>query len=304
MLASYCEKKGTKAEAIEFLIMAGRKEEAFVLAQSHNEMQTYADNVADLSSEEALRIAQYFEGKSQYGKAAVYYERSGNVQRALKLYIQGGEEFLDQAISLVARAKQEALTMKLRDYLMGEAEDPNPKDPIWVFKMYMALGNVRQASAIAITISNQEQESGNYKAAHAILYQTTTDLKKNNSLVPFDLYQKLMILHSYISVKRLVKMNEHEDAARLLDRVCKNISQFPAHDVTILTSTVVQATRANLKATAFNWSKVLMQNEYKNRIGEAYKKKIETVARRPVTEQIEDRKTPCPFCSVKFLSIF
>lgn len=40
---------------------------------------------------------------------------------------------------------------------------------------------------------------------------------------------------------------EHEDAARLLNRVCKNINQFPAHAVNILTSAVIEATRANLK---------------------------------------------------------
>ena len=259
-------------------------------------MESYASHATDLSSEEALRIAQYFEGKSEFGKAAIYYEKSGNVQKALKLFMQGGEEFLEKAIELVARVKQDALTRKLVDYL---TEDSTPKDPIWLFRLYMALGNIRQAAIVAITIANQEQESGNYKAAHSILYQTTKDLRNQGTPIPYDLYQKLMILHSYLSVKRLVKMNEHEDAARLLDRVCKNISQFPAHDVTILTSAVVQATRANLKATAFNWSKVLMQNEYRNKIAPNYKNKIENVARKPVAEEIEDRKTPCPFCGVR-----
>jgi len=60
-----------------------------------------------------------------------------------------------------------------------------------------------------------------------------------------------MVLHSYVVVRRLVKLNEHEDAALLLNRVCKNISQFPAHDVTILTTTVIESTRANLKGLAF-----------------------------------------------------
>jgi WD repeat-containing protein 19 len=32
MVANYCEKKGSKAEAVEFLIMAGKKEEAFAIA--------------------------------------------------------------------------------------------------------------------------------------------------------------------------------------------------------------------------------------------------------------------------------
>ncbi len=42
-------------------------------------------------------------------------------------------------------------------------------------------------------------------------------------------------------------MDLHDEAAKLLDRVCKNISQFPSHAVNILTSAVVEATRANLK---------------------------------------------------------
>jgi len=35
---------------------------------------------------------------------------------------------------------------------------------------------------------------------------------------------KLLILHSYVIVKRVIKGENHEDAAKLLDRVCKNIS--------------------------------------------------------------------------------
>ena len=31
MVAAVCDKRGLKAEAVEFLIMAGKKEEAFVL---------------------------------------------------------------------------------------------------------------------------------------------------------------------------------------------------------------------------------------------------------------------------------
>lgn len=32
VIASYCDKRGSKAEAIEFLILAGKKEEAFTIA--------------------------------------------------------------------------------------------------------------------------------------------------------------------------------------------------------------------------------------------------------------------------------
>lgn len=43
MLSSYCVKKGEHAEAIEFLLLAGKKEEAFLLAQSYDEIITYAN---------------------------------------------------------------------------------------------------------------------------------------------------------------------------------------------------------------------------------------------------------------------
>jgi len=33
-----------------------------------------------------------------------------------------------------------------------------------------------------------------------------------------------MTLHSYTLVKKIMKLEEHEDLAKLLDRVCKSIS--------------------------------------------------------------------------------
>ena len=297
MLAQYCEKKGTKAEAIEFLLIGGRKDEAFILAQSHGEMETYAKFVKEMAPEESLRIAQFFEGKSQWGEAAKFYEKSGNPSKSLKLFLQAGEEFISPAIELVAQYKQESLTHVLLDYLTGET-DGVPKNPQYTFKMYMLLGDMKQTSKTALAIANADQEQGNYKSSHQILFETFRDLKKHNLPVPWDVYQKLLILHSYVIVKRLVKIGDHENAARMLNRVCKNISQFPAHDVTILTSMVIEATRANLKAMAFQWSCVLMNPEYRNRIAEQYKKKIEAIARKPVKEELEEKKTACPFCKV------
>lgn len=37
--------------------------------------------------DEHLKIASYYEGKSQWGKAAKHYEKSENLNKALKLYI-------------------------------------------------------------------------------------------------------------------------------------------------------------------------------------------------------------------------
>jgi len=72
-------------------------------------------------------------------------------------------------------------------------------------------------------------------------------------------------MHSYLLVKRVNKIDE-ENAAWLLHRVCKNISQFQQHAVTILTSAVIGAMKANLKAIAYQWSVILVRPEYRNNI--------------------------------------
>merc|ERR1740139_434006 len=96
--------------------------------------------------------------------------------KALKLYIQEGESVIPDMIEMVAKVKMDALTHELVDYLMGET-DNIPKEPQWTFKLYRAIGNVKQAVKIAINISQQEQEVGNYKMAHNILLDTYKDIK-------------------------------------------------------------------------------------------------------------------------------
>lgn len=67
MLANFCELKGSKKEAIEFLVLGGKRENAFVIAQSHQEMDEYAKiilKIDEKNEDEHLKIAQYYEGKS------------------------------------------------------------------------------------------------------------------------------------------------------------------------------------------------------------------------------------------------
>ena len=109
-----------------------------------------------------------------------------------------------------------------------------------------------------------------------------------------------MVLHSYVILKRVLKLDEHEDAAKLFDRVCKHISQFPTHAVNILTSTVIEAMKSNLKGLAYQWSAVLVRPEYRSQINEKYKNRIENIARRPVKDEVDEVKTPCPFCHVNY----
>jgi WD repeat-containing protein 19 len=93
--------------------------------------------------------------------------------------------------------------------------------------------------------------------------------------IPFELSQRLLYIHSYQLAKRLVKMNDHLGAARLLIRVCQNISQFPNNMVNIMTTTIGECSQANLKQQAYNWSCVLIRPENIDKIPSKFKTKIE-----------------------------
>ena len=81
--------------------MAGMKKEAFVLAQSHGEMDTYADCLNECTQEERVEIAQFYEGRSMWDRAAKQYEESKNFTKALNLYIKAGELFIPNMINLI-----------------------------------------------------------------------------------------------------------------------------------------------------------------------------------------------------------
>jgi WD repeat-containing protein 19 len=51
-----------------------------------------------------------------------------------------------------------------------------------------------------------------------MLFDTYQKIRENKLQLPFDLDQRLMIIHSYIIVRRIVKAEDHENAAWLLNR--------------------------------------------------------------------------------------
>ena len=65
-----------------------------------------------------------------------------------------------------------------------------------------------------------------------------------------ELAHNLMLLHSYVLVKVLVKNGDHLAGARMLCRVAKSISKFKLHIVPILTSCVIECHRAGLRGQA------------------------------------------------------
>jgi WD repeat-containing protein 19 len=130
-------------------------------------------------------------------------------------------------------------------------------------------------------VSLHTQELGNYKLAHSQLLETCRELTAQNKRVPAELSRQLLLLHSYVLVKTLVKFNDHAAAARMLVRVAKSISKFPRHIVPILTSTVIECQRSGLKSTAFEYASMLMRPEYRKGISEQYRAKIEKIVRKP-----------------------
>lgn len=69
MVATAAGKRGFKKESIEFLLIAEKKEEAFGVALAHGEMETFTEHLKNASSDDYLKIAQYYEGKSLWGEA-------------------------------------------------------------------------------------------------------------------------------------------------------------------------------------------------------------------------------------------
>ncbi|RNA38921.1 WD repeat-containing [Brachionus plicatilis] len=207
---------------------------------------------------------------------------------------------IDLAIDCIGKANNDTLTNILIEYLMGD-HDGMPKDAKYLFKLYLSLKKYVEAAKTAVLIARQEQLSGNYRDAHNVLFSMYSDLNKENIKIPSELYQNLMILHSYVLIKIQIKQNNHLRASRLLCRVAENISKFPSHIVQILTSAVIECSRSGLHNSAFNHATMLLRPEYKDMIDPKFKKKIESLVRHPERSEIEEVATPCPNCNFKLL---
>uniref|UniRef100_A0A6I8R870 WD repeat-containing protein 19 n=1 Tax=Xenopus tropicalis TaxID=8364 RepID=A0A6I8R870_XENTR len=301
MVARFFLKLGDYGSAIQFLVLSKCNDEAFQLAQQHNQMEIYADIIGseNTSTEDYQSIALYFEGEKKHFQAGKFFLLCGQYERALKHFIKcpitEDNLAIEMAIETVGRAKDELLTNQLIDYLMGE-KDGMPKDAKYLFRLYMALKQYREAARTAIIIAREEQSAGNYRNAHDVLFSMYTELKAQKIKIPAEMATNLMILHSYILVKIHVKRGDHMKGARMLIRVANNISKFPSHIVPILTSTVIECHRAGLKNSAFSFAAMLMRPEYRNKIDVKYKKKIEAMVRRHDSTEVDEENTPCPFC--------
>ncbi|XP_025088691.1 WD repeat-containing protein 19-like isoform X2 [Pomacea canaliculata] len=299
MVAKFFQHLNDYASAIQFLVMSHCNDEAFQLAQAHGQMEIYADIIgSDATSEDYQSIAMHFENDKNHFLAGKFFLLSGQYSRAMKHFLRCNSEdgqAIELAIETVGRANDDKLTEQLIEFLMGDI-DGTPKDAKYLFRLYMALKKYQEAARTAIIIAREEQNAGNYRNAHDVLFSMYQELKTNHIKIPSEMVTNLMILHSYILVKIHVKRGDHLKGARMLIRVANNISKFPSHIVPILTSTVIECHRALLKNSSFSYAAMLMRPEYRNSIDLKYKKKIEMIVRKPDKTEEDEPLTPCPVC--------
>ncbi|CAH0717439.1 unnamed protein product, partial [Brenthis ino] len=102
-----------------------------------------------------------------------------------------------------------------------------------------------------------------------------------------------------LKVRTHVARGRHELAARLLLRTVDEIDFFPTlqHQVSILTSAVIECGRAGLKHAALRCARTLMRPEYRDQIDPKYAKKIESVVRHGARGPPPPAPAaPCPRC--------
>lgn len=129
-----------------------------------------------ISSEDALKVAHFYEKAQDFGNAGRFYSLCAHYSRALKLFIQCGDREIDAAIEVVGKSQSESLTHQLIDFLVGE-KDGVPKDPNYIYRLYMALKKYEDAAKTALIIARQEQEMGNYTLAHSVVFETIRHLE-------------------------------------------------------------------------------------------------------------------------------
>ncbi|XP_046667542.1 WD repeat-containing protein 19 [Homalodisca vitripennis] len=313
LVAKFFQRIGDYSSAVRFLVISGCLSDAFRLSREQDQLELYADILAQECGDGEARaefhsLALHFETAGKHLLAGKYYFHAEDYRKAMKHLLQASRqspedaEALTLAVQVAGRAGDDVLANQLVELLLGEV-DGEARDPKYIFKLYMARGQYREAAKTAIIIANEEQVNGNYRSAHDVLLGMCQQLRHNQLTISSDLLSALMLLHSYILVRLHVCRGDHSKAACMLIRVVENISQFPCHIVPILTSAVIECHRAGLKSKAFHYATMLMRPEYRSQIEPKYSKKMEGVVRKPprgpdnkLAPDPPETTSPCPYC--------
>ncbi|KAI5641884.1 WD repeat-containing protein dyf-2 [Phthorimaea operculella] len=307
MVANYFQNSDDPTSAIKFLVMSLCYDEAFQLARKNGKLHLYGEILIQTSqarSEDFKSLALHFEGEKNHLLAGKFYFHAGEYSKAMMHLLKAGgseeeeNEAIGIAIDAAAASDDERLTRRLIEFLLGET-DGTPREPRHLFRLYMAKRQFTEAAKTAVIIAGAECRAGKYREARDVVRSMCVSLRARRMPVPRDMRHTIATLHSYILVRTHVKRGRHDLAARLLLRTAAEVSFFPTqqHQVSILTSTVIECSRAGLKHQAFNWARRLMQPEYRAQIDAKYSKKIESVVRHaPRGPPPAEPSSPCPQC--------
>lgn len=317
-LAEYfINSQGDKKKAIKFFIFAGRRYEAFRKATEEDLLDVYCDNVAEFDVKEAQTIANYLEKRYQFAKAGKFYYLCYDYEKSLICFIKAKD--YEDAIDLVIKLKSEELFEFLVQIFSGETalyiEDDGrevgleePVDPIYLFDLYLQFDKVENANQIALAILEKKIGDGNYNLALKVLLDMKSKLEASDLRnISFELKNKFVIFQSYHLVKKVLKLENHTYAAELLNRVCNYINYFPKHAVQIMTSSVIESTKAGYKDYAYTWAINLCKPDYRDHINPKFKDKIEKIALKPVTTKsmnLDIIQGNCIICSTQVNSVY
>ena len=211
LIAKYFQRKDEMVTAIEFLVISKCYEDAYSLAKTTNQMDTYADIMEDYGDEQNQQdfrtIAIYYEQENRPLRAGKFYCLAKLFKKGVKLLLQAASmsaenenEALTLSIEAASQARDEQITRLILDFLMGET-DGLPKDFKYLFKLYMRLEHYKEAAKTAIIISREEQNVGNYRNSHQLLFGMCTELRRNNIPIPSEMSANLLLVHCYMLAK-------------------------------------------------------------------------------------------------------
>ncbi|RWS31867.1 hypothetical protein B4U80_10810 [Leptotrombidium deliense] len=307
MIARFFQRINDITSAIEFLCLSRCNDEAFKLASQTGQMDIYANillhnnksnnnsnnnsNNSGDNNNAAVVVVDVVNYSDDYNSIAIYYEQEKNQLMAGKFnclnektmrkgvkqlvsasqlkYKNCGEvdaDAVNTAINALSKHREEQSIKYLINYLLGEL-DGHPKDFKYLFRLYMKLGEYKDAAKTSLIIAAEQQNIGQYKNSHQLLFQMCKELKQQQIAIPVDMLQYLQLIHSYLLIKVWCKLNDSMKSAQLLIRCCSNLSKFPLHSCELLTTAVIQCLKAGFKSYAYQYAKQLIQmDQYQSKV--------------------------------------
>lgn len=303
-VADFARRRGDNHAAIEFFIISDQLEHAFEVAKEEELFPVFGKFLLRQRQHTAFqnyasKVAQYYEGIDEFRLASHWRLQEGKHEVALQyaIDVEDYDLALDVVEDSVECSYHAILKNKLHSVFTGH-DDGNPKDDIYLYRLHVILGNLELAVDLARLMASEEQREGNYKKARRILLELTQDLTKKGTAIPQDVQTSLILLHTYILTKVLIKKKQHQTATKLLLRLADHLSHFSRHTVQILITLVVECKKVKWLHLAHKHASTLMLGQYVDDIPSKFKRTVENLVRRRPKGEPENvfEDTPCPYC--------